>query len=115
MTFFPATVPVKWFVFDDEAKDEMNNDIPAWHPAEDRTVISWRPALTLDQSGVFEARTVTEAEMLVPPTFSYAVRDRMQFPDNVDDMYEVVGYRTGGQSWLKWNPGDVLSMRLVVD
>lgn len=112
---FPLRYEVTWYPYDPTgAKDELGNEQPTWGEGVQRKVVGWVPGSAM-QYGEYQGREVIDVLLLVPPNFAYTKQDRVDLPDNTDNLYWV----TGGDDYshtspfTAWKPGSTIKLRLV--
>lgn len=113
---FPARREVQWYSFDPSGTtvDDLGNDKQVWLPPVTRKVIGWIPSTSV-KFGEFVDRATVDVMLLVPPAFTFNRQDRVDLPDDTDNLYWVVGIDdyTNATLFVGWKPPAMLKLKLV--
>lgn len=112
---FPLRYQVEWYHYDPTGSvDELGNPVEAWLPPVTRKVIGWIPGSSMEY-GEFEGREVVDALLLVPPSFDYDKRDRVDLHDSSGTLYYCVGGDDYSHTspFTAWKPGSTIKLKAV--
>lgn len=116
---FPTPYEVTWYSFIAGQEDDLGNDSEDWSNPVQRKVIGWQAARServlpqyVTEETKFSGRSITDLDLLVPPEFSYSLRDRCGLPDG--GLYEVIGGSDREHGFHGWQPGSVIKLKMVV-
>lgn len=111
MSEFPLLFTVGHQVFDASSEDAHGNPVEGWLPAVERRVYGWGAPQSSEPKLAGHDREIVEVELLVPPGFVVAARDRIVL-DGVE--FDVIG---GAEHFdhnpFGWNPGGVINLKAV--